>query len=65
MTSQKIPFDRSIILEIFLVSRYSQVIAKTDTNGIDASNGPKNELCYAISDTNTIITDVITIFNIR
>ena len=41
------------------VSIYSQVMAKTDTIGTDANIEPKNELCFAISDVRTTITDVI------
>ena len=59
ITSQKIPFVRSITLETSLVSRYNQVMAKTDTEGIDAKIEPKNELCFAISETATMIIEVI------
>ena len=59
ITSHKIPFERSMTLEISLVSRYNQVMAKTDTKGIDAKIEPKNELCFAISETATMIIEVI------
>ena len=65
MTSHKIPFERSMTLEISLVSRYNQVMAKTDTKGIDAKIEPKNELCFAISETATMIIEVIKNFNTK
>tara|TARA_B100000579_G_scaffold136667_1_gene110866 strand:- start:346 stop:546 length:201 start_codon:yes stop_codon:yes gene_type:complete len=45
-------------LETSLVSRYNQVMAKTDIKGIDANIEPKNELCFAISETATMIIEV-------
>ena len=65
ITSQKIPFVSAITLETSLVSRYSQVMAKTDTKGLDANIEPKNELCFDISETATMIIDVIKNFNTK
>ena len=47
------------------VSIYSQVMAKTDIIGTDANIEPKNELCFAISDIRTTMTEVINIFTAR
>jgi len=47
------------------VSTYNQIIAKTDTRGTDANIEPKNELCFAISDVRTTMTEVINIFTAR
>ena len=63
ITSHKIPFERYMTTETSLVSRYNEVMAKTDTNGIDAEIKPKNELCFAISETATMIIEVIKNFN--
>ena len=52
-------------LETSLVSRYNQVMAKTDTKGIDAKIEPKNELCFAISETTTMIIEVIKNLNTK
>ena len=65
ITSQNIPLDRSMTFKTSFVSIYSQVMAKTDTIGTDANIEPKNELCFAISDIRTTITDVINIFTAR
>ncbi len=59
ITSQKIPFVRSITLETSLVSRYSQVMAKTDTKGSDGNIETKNERSFDFSQTATMIIDVI------
>ena len=40
-------------------------MAKTDTKGIDAKIEPKNELCFDISETATMIIDVIKNFNTK
>ena len=63
ITSQNIPLDRSMTFNTSFVSIYSHVMAKTDTIGTDANIEPKNELCFAISDIRTTITDVIIIFS--
>ena len=40
-------------------------MAKTDTKGIDAKIEPKNELCFASSETATIIIEVIKNLNTK
>ncbi len=65
MTSQNIPLDRSMTFNTSFVSMYSQVMAKTETRGTDANIEPKNELCFAISDVRTTMTEVINIFTPR
>ena len=40
-------------------------MAKTDTKGIDAKIEPKNELCFAISETATMIIEVIKNLNTK
>ena len=40
-------------------------MAKRDTMGINAKIEPKNELCFAISETATMIIEVIKNFNTK
>ena len=65
MTSQNIPLDRSITFDTSIVSKYNHSMAKTDTKGTEANIEPIKELCFAISETITTITEVNIIFIVR
>ena len=65
MTSQNIPLDKSITFDTSLVSKYNHIMAKTDTKGTEANIEPIKELCFAISETTTTITEVKIIFIAR
>lgn len=62
ITSQNTLAESALTLETSLVSIYSQIIASTETKGIDASIAPTKELRFAISEITTIKTVVIMIF---
>jgi len=62
ITSQKIPFDNWTTCKESFVSIYSQIIAITDTNGIEARTAPRNVLRFAISEIKAIRIADIRIF---
>ena len=55
-TSQKISVLSCLILTISLVSKYSQMIAKKETKGTEASSPANNPLFLDISEISTIRT---------
>jgi len=62
MTNQKMLVANALTFSIFFVSMYSQIIAKTETKGIEANIAPTNELRFEISEITTINIVVIKIF---
>ena len=62
ITSQKIPFDSWTTCKESFVSTYSQIIAITETSGMEASIAPKNVLRLATSDIKAIKIAEITTF---
>ena len=63
MTIQNILTEKFLILSISSVSKYSQIIDKIVTIGMDARRAPKKLLLFAISETMTIIIDEMINFN--
>jgi hypothetical protein len=61
-TSQNMLDDKALTLETSFVSIYSQIMASTDINGIDARIAPVKELRLAISEIRTINIVVTAIF---
>ena len=57
MTIQNIFTENFLILSISSVSKYSHIIDKTVTIGIDAKMAPKKLLLFEISETITIIQE--------
>lgn len=64
ITNQKIPVDSWLIFFTSFVSKYNQMIAKTETNGKDAINDAINELLFEISEITTIKNDETNSFKI-
>ena len=62
ITSQKILFDSWTTCNESFVSIYNQIMAITDTNGIDASIAPKNVLRLDTSEIKAISMADISIF---
>ena len=62
ITNQKIPMESSDIFSIFLVSWYSQIIAKTEVKGTDAKTAPQKENLLEISEIATIRLAEIKVF---
>ena len=62
ITSQKMLFDSWTTCNESFVSIYNQIIAITDTSGIDASIAPKNVLSLETSEINAISMAEISIF---
>ena len=60
-TNQIILVEKATILSVFWVSIYIQIIAKTETNGMDAKVAPTTLLLFDISDIATIRIVVIAI----
>lgn len=60
--NQIILFENSTAALLLFVSKYIQVIANIETNGIAANKAPTRELRFVISDISTIKSAVITIF---
>ncbi len=61
-TIHKIPLDSAFTLLMSLVSKYNQIIDKTEIRGIDAMKPPKRLFFFAISETSTIIPEEINTF---
>ena len=64
ITSQKILLDSWTTCNESFVSIYNQIMAITDTNGIDASIAPKNVLRLETSEIKAISIADISIFTI-
>ena len=62
ITSQKMLFDSWTTCNESFVSIYNQIMAITDTSGIDASIAPKNVLRLETSEINAISMAEISIF---
>lgn len=62
-TSQKTLVESADTFETSLVSMYSQIMANTDTRGMDANIAPIIELRLETSEIATISSVVITIFS--
>ena len=62
ITSQKMLFDSWTTCNESFVSIYNQIMAITDTNGIDARIAPKNVLRLETSEINAISMAEISIF---
>ena len=62
ITSQNIPFDNWITCKESFVSMYNQIIAITDTSGIEARTAPKNVLRFETSEIKAIRMADISIF---
>ena len=62
ITSQKIPFDSWTTCKESFVSTYSQIIAITDTSGIEARTAPRNVLRFETSEIKAIRIADISIF---
>ena len=62
-TSQNMLLARALTFAISLVSTYSQIIARTETKGIDAKIAPIKVLRFATSEIATIKIVVTKIFN--
>ena len=60
---QNILTEKFLILSISSVSKYSHIIDKTVTIGIDAKMAPKKLLLFVISETMTIIKEEMINFN--
>ena len=63
MTIQNILTEKFLILSISSVSKYSQIIDKIVTIGMDARRAPKKLLLFEISETMTIIIEEMINFN--
>ncbi len=61
-TSQKTLVESALTLSTLFVSMYSQSMANTETNGIEARIAPTKLLRFAISEIATIKTVVTAIF---
>jgi hypothetical protein len=65
ITSQNICVDKSEILAISLVSKYSQIIAMTEINGKEANRAPMIEFLFDNSDMTTInnvVNDILMMY---
>ena len=63
ITIQNILTEKFLILSISSVSKYSHIIDKTVTIGMEAKMAPKKLLLFEISETITIIIEEMIVFN--
>ncbi len=57
ITSQKMPVDNAAIFAVSLVSIYSQMMANSETSGMEANRLPTKVLRFDISEMATNTTD--------